>query len=147
MALKAKIANKTITDSQGFCTGSIQSILEIDERIEKQGKKDIKFASQFEITVISDGSTKSITHKIWCGQNINSEKFTNQESGAVEYNRLTRLCLNLGLIKESELTTIKDDKLPDLESLEGQKIKFKLEPSKKNQLFSVIDISTIQLVK
>ncbi len=147
MALKAKIANKPVTDSQGFCKGTIQSILEIEERIEKQGKKDIKFAAQFEITLISDGSAKSITHKIWCGQNINSEKFTNQETGDCDYNRLTRLCLNLGLVKESDLATIKDDKLPDLESLEGQKVKFKLEPSKKNQLFSVIDISTIQLVK
>ena len=145
MTLKAKVANKVVTDAKGFCKGTIQSILEINERIERNGKKDIKYAAQFEFNIISDGSAKSITHKIWCGQNLNSEKFINQE-GEVEYNRLTRLCLNLGLIKESELSTIKDDEL-DLESLEGQKVKFKLEPSKKNQLFSVIDISTIQLVK
>ena len=146
MALKAKVANKIVTDVKGFCEGTIQSILEIDERVEREGKKDIKYAAQFEFNIISNGSAKSITHKIWCGQNLNSEKFTNQDTGELDYNRLTRLCLNLGLIKESELSTIKDDEL-DLESLEGQKIKFKLEPSKKNQLFSVIDISSIQLVK
>lgn len=147
MALKAKVANKVVTDVKGFCEGTIQSILEIEERIEKQGKKDVKFAGQFEFTIISDGTAKSISHKIWTGQNINSEKFTNQESGEIDYNRLTRLLINLELIKESELTKIKDAELPDLESLEGLQIKFKLEQSKKNQLFSVIDISSIRVVK
>lgn len=145
--LKAKIANKSIQDSNGFCEGIIQSILEIDERVEKLGKKAVKYAAQFEFTIISEGSAKSICHKIWCGQNINSEKFTNPDNGEIDYNRLTRLLINLGLIKENELAKIKDDELPNLESLEGKKIKFKLETSKKNQAFSIIDISSIRLIK
>jgi hypothetical protein len=145
--LKAKIANKSILDSSGFCEGIIQSILEIDERVEKIGKKSIKYAAQFEFSIISEGTAKSITHKIWCGQNINSEKFTNPDNGEIDYNRFTRLLINLELIKENELAKIKDDELPNLESLEGKKIKFKLEQSKKNQAFSVVDISSIRLIK
>ncbi|MFM6153656.1 MAG: hypothetical protein ACKPE3_11755 [Sphaerospermopsis kisseleviana] len=147
MALKAKIANKPKLDDKGYCTGVIESILDIEEREEKQGKKTIKFAAQFEFIIISDGSHKPITYRFWTGQNINSEKFKNEETDTKDYNRLTRVCLQLGLIKESDLSAIKDDKLPDLEQLEGIKIKFKLEPSRKNQALQVPDISSLEIVK
>jgi|688.fasta_scaffold775331_1 hypothetical protein len=145
MAIKAKIANKAISDKSGYSIGIIKEILEIDERIEKQGKKEIKFAAQFEFSIISEGTQKAIIHKIWTGQNINFQKFKN-ESGHEDYNRLTRLCLNIGLLKETDLASLKNDNIPNLEDLEGKQIKFKLEPSKKNQQFSLIDISSIRLV-
>ena len=145
MAIKAKIANKAISDKSGYSIGIIKEILEIDERIEKQGKKEVKFASQFEFSIISEGSQKAIIFKMWTGQNINFQKFKN-ESGHEDYNRLTRLCLNLGLLKETDLTSLNDENIPNLEDLEGKKIKFKLEPSKKNELFSLIDISSIRLI-
>jgi hypothetical protein len=145
MSIKAKIANKAISDKSGYSYGIVKEILEIDERIEKQGKKEIKFASQFEFSIVSEGTQKAIIHKIWTGQNINFQKFKN-ESGIEDYNRLTRLCLNLGLIKESDLSSLKDENIPNLEDLEGRQIKFKLETSKKNQQFSLIDISSIRLI-
>ena len=145
MAIKAKIANKAISDKSGYSIGIIKEILEIDERIEKQGKKEIKFEAQFEFSIISEGTQKAIIHKIWTGQNINFQKFKN-ESGHEDYNRLTRLCLNIGLLKETDLASLKNDNIPNLEDLEGKQIKFKLEPSKKNQQFSLIDISSIRLV-
>lgn len=60
MAIKAKIANKAISDKSGYSIGIIKEILEIDERIEKQGKKEIKFAAQFEFSIISEGTQKAI---------------------------------------------------------------------------------------
>jgi hypothetical protein len=54
--------------------------------------------------------------------------------------------LNIGLLKETDLASLKNDNIPNLEDLEGKQIKFKLEPSKKNQQFSLIDISSIRLV-
>lgn len=147
MALKARVANKPICDSKGYASGTIQAILEVEEREEKQGRKIIKYASQFEFHIASEGSHKPIVYKFWTGQNLNSEKFKNEDLDTLDYNRLTRLCLNLGLIKESELKSISDEKLPDLETLEGYKIRFKLIASKKNSSLQAVDVSSIELVK
>jgi hypothetical protein len=147
MALKAKIANKPLLDSKNYCLGVIECVLDISEREEKQGRKTVKFAAQFEFTIKSEGTHKPIFFRIWTGQNLNSEMFTNDETETKDYNRLTRLCLQLGLIEESDLSKIKEDKLPNLEELEGTKIKFKLEPSRKNQALQIPDISTIEIVK
>ena len=144
MPLKAKIANKPITDSKGYVSGIIENILDIPEREEKQGKKTIKYAAQFEFVIKSDGSHKPITFHFWVGQNLNSDKFLVEDKE--DFNRLTRLCLNLGLILESDLPEIKDSELPDLESLEGRQIRFKLEASKTNKSLLIPDISSIELV-
>jgi hypothetical protein len=147
MPLRAKVANKSVTDSKGFVTGVIQSILDIEDREEKQGRKIVRYAAQFEFHVKSEGSNKPIIYKFWVGQNLNSQMFKNDENDSEDYNRLTRLCLNLGLLKESDLKSMSDDKLPDLELLEGSKIRFKLIPSKKNSSLQTIDIASIELVK
>jgi len=147
MPLKAKVANKPAIDSKGYATGIIQSILDIEEREEKQGRKTIRYAAQFEFHVLSEGSHKPIVYKFWVGQNINQDKFKSEDSDNQDYNRLTRLSLNLGLIKESELKNLSADKLPDLEQLEGSKIRFKLTPSKKNSSLQTIDLASIELVK
>lgn len=144
MALKAKVANKPVIDSKGYVSGIIKNILDIPEREEKQGKKTIKYAAQFEFVVTSKGSHKPIIFHFWVGQNLNSDKF--QNGNKEDYNRLTRLVINLGLILESDLADIQDNKLPDLEALEGKEIRFKLEPSKNNQSLLIPDISSIQLV-
>ena len=145
MVLKAKIANKPVIDNQGYSTGVIESILEIEAREEKLGRKLIKFAPQFEFIINSDGTHKPIIYHIWSGQNLNCDKFKN-ESDKYDYNRLTRICLQLGLIKESDLSKITNDKLPDLEQLEGCKVRFKLESSRKNAL-QIPDITTLEIVK
>jgi hypothetical protein len=147
MALKAKIANKPLLDNKGYCTGVIDSVLDIEDREEKQGRKTVKYAAQFEFIISSEGSHKPITYRFWTGQNLNSEKFKNEETDSYDFNRLTRVCLQLELIKESDLASINDDKLPDLEQIEGIKIKFKLEPSRKNRVLQVPDISTLEVVK
>lgn len=146
-ALKAKVANKPITDNSGYVKGTIKSVLDIDERTEKQGRKEVRYAAQFEFNVIAEGSQKPITFKFWTGQNLNYEKFESEETGDTDYNRFTRLCLQLELIKESELKNLDNIELPDIESVEGQIIKFKLIKSRKNPALSIPDISSIELVK
>ena len=143
MALKAKVANKVVTDDSGFAVGTIKSVLEVEEKTEKQGKKTVKYASQFEFIVISEGSIKPVTFRFWTGQTLNDEKFGEKQ----EYNRLTQLSLKLGLIQIPDLENLKDSEMPDFEKLEGTKIKFKLEKSEKAQGLSVIDISSIEIVK
>jgi hypothetical protein len=145
MALKAKIANQAVLDRNGYCSGTIESILEVEERVEKIGRKSIKYAAQFEFVIKSNGSHKPIIFRFWTGQNLNCVKFQNEDK--VDYNRLTRLLINLGLILESDLEyDLADSKLPDLESLEGREVRFKLEPSKNSKSLQIPDISTIQLV-
>lgn len=143
MALKAKVANKPIIDDKGYTVGVIKNILEIEERTEKQGRKEVRYAPQFEFIVISEGSLKPLTLRFWTGQTLNNEKFGDKK----DYNRLTRLSLQLGLIETSDLDKLKEVETPDFEKLVGIEVKFKLEKSQKAQGLSVIDISSIELVK
>lgn len=102
MALKAKIANKIVSDDLGFTTGEIIGIGEIEEHTEKEGKKEINYAAQFEFQIAVEGSKKSTILRFWTGTNINSEKFEG-EDGQLEYNRLTRFLLNMGLLDAKKL--------------------------------------------
>ncbi len=151
MALKAKIANKIVTDDNGLTIGEIIGVEEIEERTEKEGKKEITYAAQFEFLVSVEGTKKATLLRFWTGININSDKFENEDTGTSDYNRLTRFLLNMGLLdakKLSELDKAKiDDSEIDLESLKGQKIQFKMNKSIKRKGLSVIDIGTIEPVK
>ena len=151
MPLKAKIANKIVADDNGYTTGEIIDINEIDEHIEKEGKKEVTYASQFEFLIAVDGTKKQTLLRFWTGQNINSEKFENEGDETSDYNRLTRFLINMGLLdakKLSELDKAKiDDSEIDLEALRGQKIEFKMNKSIKRKGLSVIDIKSIKPVQ
>jgi len=146
MGLRAKVANKPIIDDLGFVYGVISEVLDIPERLERQGKKEVKFSSQFQFIILSEGTQKTITFNIWVGQNINPDKFKNDDK--LEYNRLTTLLLSIGFIDEKDLTNLENNPnlLKDLESLEGQKIKFKLESSKNNPSLKQPKIDSIKLI-
>lgn len=151
MPLKAKIANKIVADDKGYTIGEIIGVNEIEERTEKEGKKEITYASQFEFMVSVDGTKKQTLLRFWTGININSEKFENEENGTEDYNRLTRFLLNMKLIDSKKLTELdkaKVDELEiDLESLIGQKIRFKMDKSIKRKGLSVINIGSIEPYK
>lgn len=149
MPLKAKIANKIVADDKGYTTGEIIDINEIDEHSEKEGKKEVTYASQFEFLIAVDGTKKQTLLRFWTGQNINSEKFENEGDESTDYNRLTRFLLNMGLLdakKLSELDKAKEAEI-DLESLRGRKIQFKMNKSIKRKGLSVIDIKSIKPVE
>lgn len=151
MVLKAKIANKIVADDNGYTTGEIVDVNEIEERTEKEGKKEVKYSSQFEFLINVEGTKKTTLLRFWTGQNINSEKFEIDGEDKEDYNRLTRFLLNMGLLDSKKLTELDkakiDDSDIDLEVLKGQKIEFKMNKSIKSKGLSVIDIKSIKPVK
>lgn len=151
MPLKAKIANKIATEENGLTIGEIIAIEEIEEHTEKEGKKEVFYTSQFEFQVKVKGTKKEILMRFWTGQNINSEKFEDDETGNSDYNRLTRFLLNMGLLDAKKLAELDKAKIAesdiDLDSLIGQKIEFKMNKSIKRKGLSVIDIKSIKPIK
>jgi hypothetical protein len=151
MPLKAKIANKIVADNNGYTTGEIIDINEIDEHSEKEGKKDVFYASQFEFLIKVEGTKKDTLLRFWTGQNINSEKFEVEIDETTDYNRLTRFLLNMGLLDSKKLAELDKAKIAEsdieLDSLIGQKIEFKMNKSIKRKGLSVIDIKSIKPVK
>ena len=152
MVLKAKIANKIVADDNGYTTGEIIDINEIDEHSEKEGKKEVFYASQFEFLIKVVGTKKDTLLRFWTGRNINSEKFEiDGDEKNTDYNRLTRFLLNMGLLDAKKLTELDKAKLEDsdidLEVLIGQKIEFKMNKSIKRKGLSVIDIKSIKSIK
>ena len=152
MVLKAKIANKIVADDNGYTTGEIIDINEIDEHIEKEGKKEVFYACQFEFLIKVVGTKKDTLLRFWTGRNINSEKFEiDGDEKNTDYNRLTRFLLNMGLLDAKKLTELDKAKLEDsdidLEVLIGQKIEFKMNKSIKRKGLSVIDIKSIKPIK
>jgi hypothetical protein len=151
MVLKAKIANKVSTQENGLTIGEIIAIEDIEEHTEKEGKKEVFYASQFEFQIAVKGTKKDILMRFWTGQNINSEKFENEGDDTTDYNRLTRFLLNMGLLDSKKLAELDKAKIAEsdieLDSLIGQKIEFKMNKSIKRKGLSVIDIKSIKPVK
>jgi len=151
MVLKAKIANKISVEDNGLTIGEIIAIEDIEEHTEKEGKKEIFYASQFEFQIAVNGTKKDILMRFWTGQNINSEKFENEGDDTTDYNRLTRFLLNMGLLDSKKLAELDKAKIAEsdieLDSLIGQKIEFKMNKSIKRKGLSVIDIKSIKPIK
>ena len=151
MVLKAKIANKIVADNNGYTTGEIIDINEIDEHSEKEGKKEVTYSSQFEFLIKVEGTKKDTLLRFWTGQNINSEKFEVEGDDTTDYNRLTRFLLNIGLLDSKKLAELDKAKIAEsdieLDSLIGQKIQFKMNKSIKRKGLSVIDIKSIKPIK
>ena len=151
MVLKAKIANKVSVEDNGLTIGEIIAIEDIEEHTEKEGKKEVFYASQFEFQIAVKGTKKDILMRFWTGQNINSEKFENEGDDTTDYNRLTRFLLNMGLLDSKKLAELDKAKIAEsdieLDSLIGQKIQFKMNKSIKRKGLSVIDIKSIKPIK
>ena len=151
MVLKAKIANKVSVEDNGLTIGEIIAIEDIEERTDKEGKKEVFYACQFEFLIKVKGTKKDIVMRFWTGQNINSEQFEVEGGDKNDYNRLTRFLLNIGLLDAKKLTELDKAKLEDsdidLEVLIGLKIQFKMNKSVKRKGLSVIDINSIKPIK
>lgn len=145
MALKAKIANKVISNASGLIEGTIINVLEISERTEIEKGKEIKFGAQFEFQIEVEGTQKNVVYRIWTRQIFNNEKYE-KSSGVTDYNDFTRLMLQLDLIKETDLKDLESTVLTnfDVESVQGLKISFELEPSKKNKGLTVPKLTSIK---
>lgn len=151
MALKPKMANVPMLDGNGYViNGKLDSIEEI-ENDHGQEQYTFKFSC--------DGSKRRMEFTVWTGIKFNLEmsdmtsqmdkkgkkvlsKFRDEKLAKNAYNALTQLSLNLGLITKDELKTLTDDNMPDLESLIGKEVKFKL--NKQGQ-FHNLNIDTLSL--
>lgn len=148
LALKPRLANSPTIDSDGYCTAELTDITFLED-----GESEYS-GEQFLFDFIVPGIQRPINLKIWTGVKINRDRYQVNGSKTKEYNKLTRLCLALGLITESDLNAIKDetdlDKLEigdKLEGLKGQQVKFKLLKTAKSKGLSQIDLDSLQLVK
>jgi len=146
MALKAKVANKVQTTSNGLVEGIITQVLEIEERTEISKGKEQTFGAQFEFQIEVEGSQKAITYRIWTRQTFNDERYEKADK-RTDYNDFTRLMLQLELIKESDLKDLDSLVDFDVESAQGLKITFELEPSKKAKGLNQPKLTSIKPVK
>lgn len=148
MALKAKVANKVQTNDKGLVEGTITQVLEVEERTEIERGKEITYAAQFEFQIEVEGNQKPITYRIWTRQTFNNEKYE-REGKPTDYNDFTRLMLQLEAITESDLKDLNNPILTDfdVESVEGLKITFELEPSKKAKGLKVPKLTSIKPAK
>jgi hypothetical protein len=164
MPLKAKVANKVQLNEQGLVEGTITTVLEKDKRytdaknneiskeqfeeLKKQKKKPILYSEQFEFHIEVEGTQKNVVCRVWTNQNFNNEMFKKNDD-SIDYNSFTRLMLQLEIITESDLVDLSNPKLTDfdVESLEGLKIVFELEPSKQGKGLKVPKLTTIKPVQ
>lgn len=139
MALKPKMANSVKLDETGYAIATLADIsyLEAEESEYDQ--------EQFLFDFLAEGTKKPINLKIWTRTKINGEKYENGTSK--DYNKLTRLCLQLKLFSESELVQAykegKDVNI-DLDLLKNTKVRFKLLKPAKNRNLTQIDLNTLE---
>ncbi len=145
MALKPRMANTPITDSEGWIEAELSDVtyLEADESEYER--------EQYLFDFLAQGSQRPINFKIWTGTSLNADRYQNGNgSKTAELNKLTRLCISLGLSNEKQLKEAQSKGQEvdiDLEALKGSKVRFKLQKSAKNRGLSQIDIDTVKLVK
>ena len=143
MALKAKIANQVQTNEQGLIEGTIITVLEIDERTHMEKGKEVVSSAQFEFKIQSVGSQKPVVYHIWTGQTFNNEKYKTAD-GKLDYNKFTRLMLQLEIIKESDLKKLDSLTEIDVEACQGLKVSFELESSQKNKNLKIPKLTSIK---
>jgi hypothetical protein len=140
MALKAKMANKLKTDDNGYILGTITDIQFIDA-----DESDYE-REQFCFLIESEGTKKPIILKHWTGTIINGDNQSNNG----DYNKLTRLLLQLGVIDEVSLKRAYkngEEMMVDIEELKGLAVRFKTAKSAKLRGLSQLDPLTLELVK
>ena len=140
MSLKTKLANKPIVDKDGYANALLESITVIDASENEFDREQFQFSFKVK------GTRKEMTMNLWTGTTISGQKYDNGVE--VEYSKLSKIVLKLGLIGERELIEAYqtgDDPEVDLDSLIGVKVKFKLGKAIKKGGLSQIDLNSIQL--
>ena len=140
MVLNPKMGNQLKIDADGYAYGELTSVTLVDDN--DFGKE------QFQFDFTASATMKPIILKIWTGLTLSGLKHGDGKNR--DYNKLTKLLLQLGSINESELITAyaegKDIPIT-LDSLIGTKVKFKPLKSAKSKGLSQIDLSTLEVVK
>lgn len=136
---RTRTADSIVKDDQGYVTATIFSIEDVPSKYS---------GDQFKwVFVTPTVKGKTATMSEWTGLNFNPNKtYTDPETGEISYNKLTTICLNLGVITEEQL--LKGEELEiDLDELLLEKtVTYKTKPSQKRAGLEEIDISSIRLV-
>ena len=147
MALKPRLANSPTVDFEGWCIAEI-----VDVTFLEDGESEYS-GEQFLFDFFATGIQRPINLKVWTGVKINPDRYQVNGSKTKEYNKLTRVCLALGLVSETELKAIKAKSDLDalaigekLEALKGQQVRFKLLKTAKGKGLSQIDLDSLQLL-
>lgn len=147
-------ANRPAIDKDGMSSGLLDYVQAgTGVRKEKKGRdvEEIEFA-RYEFYFKADGVTgEPVTIKVYTGTVINDEpvevlaKGRGKKAETRIYNRLTTLCLRLGLLNEEQLTTVTDEQLQSIDNaLMGmEKIPVSFKVAKNAEGFYAIDLNSI----
>ena len=142
MSLKTKLANKPIVDKDGYANAVLESITFIDASETEFDREQFQFSFKVK------GTRKEMTMNLWTGTTISGQKYDN--SIDIDYNKLSKIVIKLGLITEKELICAYqtgNDPEVDLNNLVGKNVLFKLSKAVKKGGLSQIDLNSIELVK
>ncbi len=140
MSLKPKMANTLKLDENGYAIGKILDIRFIDA-----DESDYE-REQYEFLFECEGTKKPINLRYWTGTLINGDNYSNNN----DYNKLTRLLIQLELISESQIKQAYkegEELMIDIEGLIGVAVRFKPAKSAKIKGLSQIDPMSLELVK
>jgi len=143
MSIRPRKANSISKTDDGFVTAEL---VDITETTYESGDTE---SEQLLFDFLVPGAIRPVVMKMWTGITISPDKnWVPRPKAKPELNKLSQLCIGLGLLTESELSTFNPDDLGDrLEALKGASVKFKTIESAKNRGLSQIDLKTLQLVK
>jgi hypothetical protein len=143
MALDPKMGNALKLDADGYATGELTAITALEASDSNYDKE------QYQFDFIVNASKKPLTVKLWTGVTLSGEKFS-YDGKKPDYNKLTKLLLNLDVITKEQLLEAHHEgkDIPiTLSKMIGTKVKFKPLKTAKSKGLSQIDLTTLSVVK
>lgn len=140
--MSIKLANRPITDENGYTKGTLLSIEETAIQRGDPETGEVKTQEQYCFTFACDGRTGPINIKLWTGKNIDDSK---DDKGRL--NKLTTILIKTGLLTEAALKNLESIDLSDLSdrflALSGQDMRFRVVKAGR---FHDADISSLELI-
>lgn len=131
-----RVANKPVLDSENYATATVvRSEFGKGTETIRRGKDDVdtREYERFELEFAVDGTAGLIPMTVFTGTSLNGvlEESGRGKTKKAVYNRLTTICLGLGLVKPSEVEgTIALDVVERVQDalvkLEGDRVRFKM---------------------
>ena len=136
LTMGLRLANRPLVDNEGYATAIVtRSEFGHGTQTVKASRDDIDVRNyeRYELDLAVDGTAGVIPMSVYAGVNLNGDYETQGRGKTAKrvYNRLTAICLGLGIVKPEELEGVVDLALvdrvqADLLKLEGAKVKFRL---------------------
>lgn len=131
-----RVANRPLQDAQGFVTATVSKAeFGTATEVVKRAKDDVdsRTYERFELGLDADGTSGTIHMTLFTGVTLNGpiDETGKGKTKKTVYNRLSSICLSLGLAKAEELTGVISEEVKErvevaLLALPGTRVKFKL---------------------